>query len=163
MTSFNLRGFPCGSDGKASACNAGDPRSIPGSGRSPGTGNGNPLQYSCLKIPWTEEPGGLQSIGSQRVGLNWATSLHFTSLHFTSSVAPFLNTVSVSEASIYEFWEDTVQFIKHIIQKTNIFFLFFFSPERRYIPHTQLIYVCRKLSPTDLANHDFNSCILLVY
>ena len=42
-------GFPGGSDGKASACNAGDPGSIPGSGRSPGEGNGNPLQYSCLK------------------------------------------------------------------------------------------------------------------
>ena len=39
----------CDSDGKESACNAGDPRSIPGSGRSPGEGNGNPLQYSCLK------------------------------------------------------------------------------------------------------------------
>ena len=43
------RGFPSGSDGKASACNAGDLSSIPGSGRSPGEGNGNPLQYSCLK------------------------------------------------------------------------------------------------------------------
>ena len=41
--------FPGGSDGKASACNAGDPGSIPGSGRSPGEGNGNPLQYSCLE------------------------------------------------------------------------------------------------------------------
>ena len=38
---------PGGSDGKASACNAGDPGSFPGSGRSPGEGNGNPLQYSC--------------------------------------------------------------------------------------------------------------------
>ena len=48
--------------------NAGDVRdagSIPGSGRSPGGGHGNPLQYSCLENPWTEEPGGLQSIGSQ--------------------------------------------------------------------------------------------------
>ena len=43
--------FPGGSDGKASACNAGDPGSIPGSGRSPGEGNGNPLQYSCLENP----------------------------------------------------------------------------------------------------------------
>ena len=34
------------------------------------------------KIPWTEEPGGLQSMGSQRVGHDWVTSLHFTSLHF---------------------------------------------------------------------------------
>ena len=44
-------GFPGGSDGKASTCNAGDPSSIPGSGRSPGEGNGNPLQYSCLENP----------------------------------------------------------------------------------------------------------------
>ena len=41
---------------------------------SPREGNGNPLQYSCWKIPWTEEPAGLQSMGSQRVGHDWATS-----------------------------------------------------------------------------------------
>ena len=41
--------FPGGSDGEASACNAGDPGLIPGLGRSPGEGNGNPLQYSCLE------------------------------------------------------------------------------------------------------------------
>ena len=41
--------FPGGSDGKESACSAGDLGSIPGSGRSPGEGNGNPLQYSCLE------------------------------------------------------------------------------------------------------------------
>ena len=43
--------FPGGSDGKASVYNAGDPGSIPGSGRSPGEENGNPLQYSCLENP----------------------------------------------------------------------------------------------------------------
>ena len=48
---------------KASTCNAGDPGLIPGSGKSSGEGNGNPLQYSCLEKPWTEEPGGLQSMG----------------------------------------------------------------------------------------------------
>ena len=42
-------GFPGGSDGKESACNVGDPCSIPGLGRSPGEGNGYPLQYSCLE------------------------------------------------------------------------------------------------------------------
>ena len=42
-------GFPGGSEGKASACNARDPGSIPGLGRSPGERNGNPLQYSCLE------------------------------------------------------------------------------------------------------------------
>ena len=43
--------FPGGSDGQASAYNVGDPSSISGLGRSPGEGNGNPLQYSCLEIP----------------------------------------------------------------------------------------------------------------
>ena len=45
------KGFPGGSEDKASACNVGDLGSIPGSGRSPGEGNGNPLQYSCLENP----------------------------------------------------------------------------------------------------------------
>ena len=45
------QGFPGGSEVKASACNVGDPGLIPGSGRSPGEGNGNPLQYSCLGNP----------------------------------------------------------------------------------------------------------------
>ena len=44
-------GFSGGSDGKASACNAGDTGSIPGSGKYPGEGNGNPLQHSCLDNP----------------------------------------------------------------------------------------------------------------
>ena len=44
------RGFPGGSDSKESTCNVGDLSLIPGSGRSPGEGNGNPLQYSCLEI-----------------------------------------------------------------------------------------------------------------
>ena len=48
----------------ANTGDAGDTGSIPGLGRSPGGGNGNPLQYSCLEIPWTEEPGGLQCMGS---------------------------------------------------------------------------------------------------
>ena len=61
-------GFPCGSDGNASVYSAGDLGSIPGSGRFPGKENGNPLQYYCLEIPWTEEPGRLQSMGSLRVG-----------------------------------------------------------------------------------------------
>ena len=43
--------FPGGSDGKESACNAGDPGLIPGSGRSPGEGSGNPLQYSWMENP----------------------------------------------------------------------------------------------------------------
>ena len=48
-------GFPGGSEVKASASNAGDPGSIPGLERSPGEGNGNPLQYSCLENPMDGE------------------------------------------------------------------------------------------------------------
>ena len=47
-------GFPGGSDSKTSACNEGDLGLIPGSGRFPGEGNGNPLQYSCLENPMDE-------------------------------------------------------------------------------------------------------------
>ena len=46
---YCIRGFPCGSAGKESACNVGDPGLIPGLGRSPGEGNGYPLQYSGLE------------------------------------------------------------------------------------------------------------------
>ena len=55
-------------NGAASAGDIRDPRLIPGLRRSPGEGNGNPFQYSYLGSPWTEEPDGLQSMGSQRVG-----------------------------------------------------------------------------------------------
>ena len=58
---------------KNSPVNAGDVRdmgSIPGLERSPGAGNGNPLQYSCQENPLTEDLGSLQSIRSQRVGHN---------------------------------------------------------------------------------------------
>ena len=61
-------GFPGGSVAKESTCNAGDMGLIPGLGRYPGEGNGNPFQYSCRENAWTEEPGGLLSTGSHRVG-----------------------------------------------------------------------------------------------
>ena len=62
-------GFPGSSDGKASACNAGDLGSIPGSGRFPGEGNGNPLQDSCLGNSMDTGAWQLQSMGSQRIRL----------------------------------------------------------------------------------------------
>ena len=64
-------GFPGGTMVKDPPANAGDARdvgSVPRLRQSPGEGNGYPLQYSCLKIPWTEEPGGPQSMRPQGVG-----------------------------------------------------------------------------------------------
>ena len=71
--------FPGGSGGTESACNVGDSGSIPGSGRSPGEGNGNHSSILSRRIPWTEEPSRLQSMGSQRVAPDWATNtFHLT-------------------------------------------------------------------------------------
>ena len=58
-------GFSGGSVVKNPPANAGDTGSVPRLGRYPGEGNGNLLQYPCQEIPWTEEPGGLQSMGLQ--------------------------------------------------------------------------------------------------
>ena len=68
--------FPGGSDRKASAGNVEDLGSIPGSGRSPGEGNGNHSSVLAWKIPWKEEPGRLQSMGSQ----SWMQLNDFTFL-----------------------------------------------------------------------------------
>ena len=60
-------GFPGGSDGKESACKAGDPGLIPGSGRSPEEGMATHSSILAWRIPWTEEPGGLKFMELQRV------------------------------------------------------------------------------------------------
>ena len=72
-------GFPGGSEVKASACNTGDLGSVPGLGRSPGEGNGNPLQYSCLKNPMDGEAWWATIHG---VAKSWTRLSDFTSLHF---------------------------------------------------------------------------------
>ena len=61
--------------------NEGDMGSGPGVGRSPGGGNGNPLQYSCLENSMDRESGGLQTMGSQRVRYDWVTNSLFFELN----------------------------------------------------------------------------------
>ena len=75
-------GFPGGSEVKASAWNAGDSGSIPGLGRSPGEGTGNPLQYSCLENPMDRGAwwATVHGVTKSRTRLSDFTSLHFTSL-----------------------------------------------------------------------------------
>ena len=68
MTNLAFQGFPCSSVGKESACNAGDPGSIPGLGRSPGEGNNNPLHYSCLENPLDRGAWQATVYGVARVG-----------------------------------------------------------------------------------------------
>ena len=81
-------GSPGGSDGKASACNAGDLGSIPGLGRSPGEGNGNPLRYSCLENPKDE---GAWQATVYRVAKIQTQLSDFTSLHLSFSAADDLS------------------------------------------------------------------------
>ena len=76
--------------GKESASNAEDLGLIPELGRSPGEGHGNPLQYSCWRIPWTEEPGGLQSMGSQRVGCDSMSTSIIVLQHRKDEFLPFM-------------------------------------------------------------------------
>ena len=74
-----MGGFPGSSDGKASAYKAGDLGSIPGSGRSPGEGNGNTLQYSCLENPTDQGAwwATVHGVAKSRTRLSDFTSLHF--------------------------------------------------------------------------------------
>ena len=67
--------------------NAGEASSVPGWGRSPGEGNGNPLQYSCLENPLDTELGRLQSIGSQRVGRDLSTEYKHSATNWESALA----------------------------------------------------------------------------
>ena len=75
-------GFPGGSDGKESICNVGDLGLIPGSGRSPGEGNGNPLQYSCLENPmdggaWQATVHGVAKSQTQLSDFNFTFTYSF--------------------------------------------------------------------------------------
>ena len=78
--------------GKASACNAGDPGSIPGSGSSLEKGMTIHSRILAWRAPWTEEPGGLQSMGSQRVRHDWAPNT-FTSQMY--SLQAFLGNITI--------------------------------------------------------------------
>ena len=72
-------GFPGGASGKESTCNTGDIRdtsSIPGSRRGPQGGMATQSSILAWRIPWTEEPGRLSSMGLQRVGHNWSNLAH---------------------------------------------------------------------------------------
>ena len=89
-------GFPGGSEVKASAWNAGDPGLIPGSGRSPGEGNGNPLQYSCLENPMEGEVWWaiVHGVAKRRTRLSEFTSLQYIVVEFFN-LSRFKNIVTM--------------------------------------------------------------------
>ena len=83
----DILGCPGGSEVKASASNAGDRGSIPGSGRSPGEGNSNPLQYSCLENPMDRERSLAGYSPWGRKESDTTEQLHFTSLQIFCEIS----------------------------------------------------------------------------
>ena len=96
-----LRIFPGGPEVKASACNAGDLGSIPGSGRSPGEGNGNPLQYSCLENPMD---GGAWWATVHGVAKNWTRLSDFTFTFKQTRVQNFRKSKKLAQHSMTRKW-----------------------------------------------------------
>ena len=97
-------GFPCGSDSKEFACNVGDLGSIPVSGGFPGKGMATHSSILVWRIPWTEEPWGLQSMGFQsQTRLNTHTHTHTLILQilFPYSYYKILNIVCYTILVIY--------------------------------------------------------------
>ena len=80
--STSAQGFPGGSDSKESACNTRDPGLIPRSERSPGEGMAIHSSILAWRIPWKEEPSGLQSMGLQRIRHNEATNTFILSTRY---------------------------------------------------------------------------------
>ena len=102
--------FPGGSEVKAFACNVGDLGSIPGSGRSSGEGNGNPLQYSCLENPMD---GRAWWATVHRVAKSW-TRLKRLHLHFISPIMKRTSLwVLVLECLVDIHWTIQLQFLQH--------------------------------------------------
>ena len=99
-------GFPYSSVGKESACNAGDLGSIPRLGRSPGEGNGNPLQYSCLENPTDRGAWQATVHGVPRVGPDLATSLRLLLLdkilHRHKNFSTIENESEIRESMIFD-------------------------------------------------------------
>ena len=104
-------GFPHGSDGKESACNAGDPGSIPGLERSPGEGNGNPLQCSCLENPRDGEAwwAAIYGVAQSRTRLKRLSSS--SSILWASLLAQTLkNPPAMQDIQVQSFgWEDRLE------------------------------------------------------
>ena len=98
---YTYWGFPGSSDGKASAYNAGDPGSIPWSGRPPGEGNGNPLQCSCLENSMDRGAWGATVHG---VAKRWTWLSDFTFTFTSIHMIKQHGIVNVASVSVSWFW-----------------------------------------------------------
>ena len=119
-------GFPRNSVGKESVCNAGDPGSIPGLGRSPGEGHGNPLQYSCLENPVNRGAWQATVHGDIQSRRSWSPrgseqGYHRGNLELLSSI---MRSPTFSPPSAHKLWENLCSFLEssttsHIYDKLH--------------------------------------------
>ena len=109
-----LYDFPGGSDSKASAYNVGDPGSIPGSGRSPGEGNGNSLQYSCLENPMGRGAwlATVRGVAKSRTRLGDFTITNSMPVRFHCMYLP-LARISLSGAAFFQHHGELLSSIPH--------------------------------------------------
>ena len=127
--------------GKESACQG----LIPGSGRSSGEWNGNPLQYPARRIPWTEEPSGLQSMGLRRVrhdSGNWAHT--HDNAWFGKALNNHLWVFFKKAKHIYGYHRASLvaQSVKHLpaMQETRVWFLSWVDPlEKEMATHSSIL------------------------
>ena len=121
MHTFSLFGFRGGSVVKNLPTNAGEVSSNPGSGRSPGGGNGNPFQYSCLENSMDRgaySPDRLQSIGLQRVRHDWACTPACCLLHPLASL--YLSTRNTGNLGVFISFQFPVHFHSHRFPRSLI-------------------------------------------
>ena len=102
----SLRRFPKWHNSKEFTCRAGDSYSTPGLERFPGGGNGNPLLILAWRISWTEEPGGLQSMGSQRLRYDLATEhTHTFNQNMSADNFRFILFIYLFFATVCSMWD----------------------------------------------------------
>ena len=117
--------FPGGSEFKESACNAGDLGSIPGSGRSPGEGNGNPLQYSCLENPmdrgaWWATVHGVTKSRTLLSDFTFTFNVLITTFHKMIHFQIYINKSVLNKYSLEGLMlKLKLQYFGHLMQRTD--------------------------------------------
>ena len=149
---WSIVGFPSGSVVRNEGLPMKDSGSVPGLGRSPGEGNGNPPQYSFLKNPRTQESGRLQSMGSQRVRQDWATE-HAHMVYCALAWKPTSDFAFISmPGELRKYWDLRVRILS-LLLRSQCHNCFLSKPNKVFLEHTQCCEVQNAISPWSQCPH----------